>query len=80
MLAYIQRCLEQGELSVTEREIMDAVIPQDRPHLRVRPAYRYGLERLLRRHIINAVRDHSGTYRYYIGSYPSAALWKSLGM
>ena len=79
MLAYIERRLGEGVLSVTGAEIFDAVIPSDHPELRERPAYRYGLERLMRRHIINAVADQAGTLHYYIGNYPSAALWKSLG-
>jgi hypothetical protein len=80
MLAYIQRRLEQGALSVTEQEIMDAVVPHDHPEYRERPAYRYGLERLRRRHVINAVADQTGTLHYFIGNYPSAALFRSLGL
>jgi hypothetical protein len=80
MLAYIKRRLEEGELSVTRAEIMDAVIPSDHPDFRERPAYRYGLERLLRRRVINAVSDRAGTLHYFIGAYPSVALRRSLGL
>jgi hypothetical protein len=61
MLAYSKRRLGEGELSLTEAEIMEAVIPHDHPELRQRPAYRYGLQRLVRRHVINAVADQAGT-------------------
>jgi hypothetical protein len=80
MLAYLRRRLEEGALSVTGAEIMDAVIPPDHPEYKERPAYRYGLERLLRRHVINAVADQTGTPHYFIGAYPSVALCKSLGI
>ena len=79
MLAYIQRRLEQGALSVTEREIMDAVVPHDHPEYRERPAYRYGLERLKRRLVINSIADKTGTLHYFIGN-PSAALYRALGL
>jgi hypothetical protein len=77
MLAYIERRLKEVALSVTEAEIMDAVIPSGHPELRERPAYRFDLERLRRRHVINAVPDQAGRLHYYIGDYPSAALLKS---
>jgi hypothetical protein len=80
MLAYIKRRLKEGELSVTGAEIMDAVIPSDHPEFRERPAYRYGLERLRRRHVINVIADQAGTLHYFIGAYPSVALRKSLGI
>jgi len=80
MLAYIERRLEEGALSVTGAEILDAVIPTDHSTFRERPAYRFGLERLRRRHVINAVADQSGTLHYFIGAYPSPALYKSLGI
>jgi hypothetical protein len=80
MLAYIERRLEEGELSVTRVEIMDAVIPRDHPEFRERPAYRYGLERLLRRRVINAVVDRTGTVHYFTGAYPSVDLRRSLGI
>ena len=79
MLAYLRRRLEEGALSVTGAEIMDAVIPPDHSEYKERPAYRYGLERLLRRHVINALPDQTGTLHYFIGNYPSAALRRSLG-
>ena len=78
MLAYIKRRLEEGAFSVTGAEIMNAVIPSDHPEFRERPAYRYGLERLRRRHVINAIADRAGTLHYFIGAYPTAALRRSL--
>jgi hypothetical protein len=80
MLAYIKRRLEAGALSVSGAEIMDAVIPRDQAGFRERPAYRYGLERLRRRGVINAIADQTGTLHYFIGSAPSAALRKSLAI
>jgi hypothetical protein len=80
MLAYVRNRLKGGELSVTGAEIMAAVIPPDHPEFRERPAYRYGLERLRRRHLINAVADRTVTLHYFIGAYPSDALRKSLGI
>jgi len=80
MLAYIKHRLDEGDLSVTEADIMDAVIPPDHPEFRERPAYRYGLDRLRRRHVINAITDQAGRRHYFVGAYPSAALRKSLGM
>jgi hypothetical protein len=76
MFAYIQRRLAEGAISVTESEVLAAVIPADQPQLRFRPAYRYGLERLQRRLMINAVVDRAGTRHYFIGDAPSPALWK----
>lgn len=80
MLAYIKGRLDAGMLSVSEAEIMEAVVPPDHPEFRMRPAYRHGLERLRRRHVINAVADQSGILHYFIGNYPSAALRESLGI
>jgi len=80
MLAYLKSRLEGGALSVSGVEILDAVVPTDHPEFRERPAYRYGLDRLLRRLVINAVDDRSGKTHYFIGPYPSAALRKSLGL
>jgi hypothetical protein len=80
MLAYIKLRLEEGALAVPASEILGAIIPADQPALRERPAYRYGLERLLRRHVINAVDDRGGTRHYFIGSFPSAELRESLGI
>jgi hypothetical protein len=80
MLAYIKLRLEQGALSVSESEVAEAVVPQDQPELRDRPAYRYALERLVRRMLINAVDSPDGARHYFIGPYPSAALRKSLGL
>ena len=80
MLAYIERCLAAGRLSVPAREIVDAVVPPEHPDWRHRPAYRYGLDRLLTRHVVNAVDAPDGTRHYFIGAYPSAELRASLGL
>jgi hypothetical protein len=79
MLAYIKRCLESGRLSVPAAEIIDAVVPGEHPEWRFRPAYRYSLERLHRRLVINAIDAPDGTRHYFIGEYPSAELRASLG-
>jgi hypothetical protein len=80
MLAYIKGRLEAGMLSVSETEIMEAVVPPDHPEFRMRSAYRHGLDRLRRRDVINAVADQTGNLHYFIGNYPSAALRESLGI
>jgi hypothetical protein len=78
IVAYLKCRLDAGALSVCEAEIMDAVVPPDHPEFRLRPAYRYALDRLRRRHVINAVADKAGMMHYFIGAYPSAALRESL--
>jgi hypothetical protein len=78
MLAYIQRRMADGALSVTEQEVLDAVVPREHPEYRQRPAYKYGLERLQRRRVINAVRDKRGNAHYFIGAYPSSELVASM--
>ena len=80
VLDYIKRRIEAGALSVSEAEIMDAVVPADHPEFRARPVYRYCLARLLRRRVINAVDARDGTRHFLIGKYPSVALRKSLGI
>jgi hypothetical protein len=80
MLSYIQRCLGQGRLSVPATEIMNAVVPADHPEWRHRPAYRHGLDRLLRRHFVNATDAPDGTRHYFIGTYASPELRSSLGL
>jgi hypothetical protein len=80
MLAYIKLRHEEGALAVPASEILGAIIPADQPELRDRPAYRYGLDRLLRRHVVNAVDDRAGMPHYFIGDYPSAELRESLGI
>jgi hypothetical protein len=80
MLAYIERCLAEGRLSVPATEIIDAVVPSDHPDWRHRPAYRHGLDRLHRRHVLNAVDAPDGTRHYFIGAYPSAELRATLGL
>jgi hypothetical protein len=80
MFAYIKRCLEAGRLSVPAREIVDAVVPPEQPEFRYRPAYRYGLERLHVRGVINAVDAPDGTRHYFIGPYASPELRASIGL
>jgi hypothetical protein len=80
MLAYIKLRYDEGALAIPASEILGAIIPADQPALRDHAAYRYGLERLRRRRIINAVADKTGTLRYFIGDYPSAELRESLGV
>lgn len=80
MLGYIQRCLAEGRLSVSATEIVNAVVPAEHPEWRRRPAYRYGLDRLLTRNVINAVDAPDGTRHYFIGAYASAELRQSLGL
>jgi len=80
MLAYVQRCLAEGRLSIPGKEIIDAVVPRDHPDWRHRPSYRHGLDRLHRRHALNAVVAPDGTRHYFIGAYPSAELRASLGL
>ena len=79
-LAYLKQRLEEGALSVPESEIMAAIVPADHPEYRFLPAYRYGLQRLRRRSIINAIPDREVTSHYFIGNFASAELRKSLGM
>ena len=74
ILAYIRSRLTQGALSVSATEIMRAVVPPDHPEYQERPSYRFGLERLRRRKVINAVDALDGERHYFIGAYPSAEL------
>jgi hypothetical protein len=78
MVEYIKRRLGEGALSVSETEIMEAVIPADQPEFRLLPAYRYGLERLLRRRVINGVCDADGKSHFFIGNVASKELLQSL--
>jgi hypothetical protein len=80
MLRYIERRLAEGSLSVLEKDILAAVVPADHPEYRDRPSYRHGLDRLLRRHVINAVRDPRGRTHYFIGSHASRELLAALGV
>ena len=80
MLAYIERRLGEGALSVSAAEIMDAVVPPEYPEFRYRPAYRHGLDRMLRRHVINGIDGRDGTRHYFIGTHASAELRASLGL
>jgi hypothetical protein len=54
------------------------VIPADHPEYRRRPAYRYGLQRLHVRCVINAIDDRNGRTHYFIGSYPSRELCEAM--
>jgi hypothetical protein len=78
MLTYIRRRHSEGALAVPASEVMGAVAAAH-PEFRKKAAYQRGLERLHRRHVINAVDDASGATHYFIGDYPSAELRKSLG-
>jgi hypothetical protein len=80
MLALIEGRLAQGALSVSEVEVMDAVVPPEQPGLRHRPAYRHGLLRLLRRHVLNAIDGRDGTRHYFVGTQASPELRASLGL
>lgn len=80
MLTFIETRMRQGALSVTEPEIMAAVIPTDNPALRSRPACRYALSRLRVRHYVNAIDDPAGVSHYFIGAHPTSALRSSLGL
>ena len=66
MLAFIRRRLAEGAMSVPESEVIAAVIPQDHPEFRFRPAYRRGLERLHRRRQVWAIQGREGELRYYL--------------
>jgi hypothetical protein len=79
MLTFIEARMRQGALSVTEPEIMAAVIPTDNPELRSRPN-RYALSRLRVRHYVNAIDDPAGVSHYFIGDHPTSALRSSLGL
>jgi hypothetical protein len=80
ILAYIQRRPMEGALSVPASEVMDAIIPAEHPEYRLRPAYRYGLERLRRRSVVNAIVDEKGVEHFFIGNFASDELRKSLGL
>ena len=80
MLAYLQRRLAEGALSVPASEILDAVVPSDHPEFRERSAYRYGLERLHRRCVINGIDDKAGVRHYFVDGIATEALRKSLGL
>ena len=79
MLDYIKKRHVEGALSVTKEEIVNAVVQND-PRFRNSSALFYGLRRLRLRYLVNAVDAPDGTTHYFIGSYPSADLRKSLGL
>ena len=70
MLTYIQRRIDEGAATVSEDEILAAVVPADHPEYRLRPAYRYGLTRLRRRRRLGAFPSRDGGMRYYISGFP----------
>jgi hypothetical protein len=76
MLDFIKQRLAEGALAVAEKEVMEAVTSKSDRRARCKPAYRYGLQRLLRRHVINAIDDRDGQRHYYIGNAPTAAMWE----
>ena len=80
MLAFIQARHDSGALSVTKDEVFAAVVPPNHPEFRFRPAYRYGLDRLRVRQVVNAVDDPLGVTHYFIGDYPTKELRHSLGL
>lgn len=64
MLAYIRRRHAEGAESVSASEVMAAVVPPDHPEYRFRPAYKHGLDRLHRRHVILSTRVEGGEVWY----------------
>jgi hypothetical protein len=66
MLAFIKRRLDEGATSLPASEILAAILPKDHPEYRLRPAYKYGLDRLRRRRRICAVVGRGGELRYYL--------------
>lgn len=77
---YIQQQFAAGILSVTESEIMSTVVPAEQPELRFKPSYKYALDRLRRRQVINAVDNKDGVRHYFIGYFASPELRQSLGI
>jgi hypothetical protein len=76
---YIKQSIDAGGLAVSHAEVMLAVIPSDRPDLARRPVYRYALDRLHRRHVVNAIRNSDGVLYYFIGNAPSVELLRAMG-
>ena len=74
MVAYIRQRIDAGAMAVPEAEIMNAVIPPQNPEYRFRSAYRYGLERLLRRRVINGINNPKGVTFYFFEHNPSPDL------
>jgi hypothetical protein len=74
MVAYLRQRIDAGAMAVPGSEIMNAVIPTQNPEYRFRAAYRYGLERLLRRKVINGLNDPKGVTYYFFEHYPSSDL------
>jgi hypothetical protein len=77
---FIKRRNAEGALSASEADIMDAIVPHDRPKLRYNPSYKYALERLRVRLVINCVTAPDGITHYFIGNYASPELRASLGI
>jgi hypothetical protein len=80
MLNFVKSRHEAGVLSVTAPEVLDALVPSGDPKLRYRPAYKYGLDRLLRRGVLNARETPDGVRHYFVGDSPSEALLHARGL
>ena len=76
---YIRQSIDAGALAVSHAEVMLAVVPSDRPELAQRPAYRHALDRLRRRHEINAIRNSEGVLYYFVGDAASIKLLRAMG-
>ena len=77
MLDFIESRLASGDILVPEKDILNAVAPSRKD--RQKPAVRYGLGRLHRRHLINYLPDRDGRRYYYIGNAPTQAMWEYVG-
>ncbi|MBV9123536.1 MAG: hypothetical protein JO112_09275 [Planctomycetes bacterium] len=63
MMDAVWHLMDAGADSVTEEEILDAVVPREHPEYRFQAAYVYGVERLLRRNWLTPLR-RDGQRRY----------------
>jgi hypothetical protein len=79
LLEYLQRQLSQGHHSVSADELREGVL-RENPEFRHRTGFRYGLQRLSVRHVINSVSAPDGSRHYFVGNYASPELRKSLGL
>jgi len=77
---YIRQKFDAGKLSLTASEIMAIVVPTEHPEYRFKPSYKFALDRLLTRHVINAVATEDGVTHYFIGNFASRELRLSLGL
>lgn len=78
MVEFIRAQHQVGILSVTAEQVLSGLASAVEPEARLRPAYKYGLDRLLRRGVINAIETADGVQHYYIGDSPSQELRESL--